>query len=120
MQGQIIAKVVEVQRERKIMFKDKKTEKMMTAFMRPIYIKDIDCTKIRVSIWRPPYKMAMDFINGKVYSFKNLQTDKYPDEKPHNLKSGYHSVIKMCSEDAEIFFSNVQDWDGCFEGTYQF
>ena len=92
----------------------------MTAFMRPIFIKDIGGTKIRVSIWRPPYKMAMEFITGKVYSFKYLQTDNYPDEKPHNLKSGYHTAIKVCTEDVEKKFSNVPDWDGCFEGIYIF
>ena len=92
MQGLIIAKVVEIQRERRIMYKDKKTGRMMTAYMRPIYIKDVDKTKIRVSIWRQPHNAAMEFIQGKVYSFKNLSTDKYPDIKPHYLKSsGYHS-----------------------------
>ena len=90
----------------------------MTAFVRPIYIKDVDNTKSRVSIWRQSDKIGMEFINGRVYSFKNLTTDKYPDDKPHYLKTGYYSAIKMCCEKTEKMFSNVHDWDGHFEGMY--
>ena len=116
----IIAKVVAIQRERKMMYKDKKSGQMMTAFMRPIYIKDVENTKTRVSIWRQAHKNGMEFVNGKVYSFKNLMTDKFPDEKPYNLKTGYYSIIKTCSEDTEKRFSHVNDWDGHFEGMSNF
>ena len=90
----------------------------MTAFVTPIYIKDIDNTRSRVSIWRQSDKIGMEFVIGKVYSFKNLLTDKYPDDKPHYLKTGYYSTITMGCKNAETLFSSVHDWDGHFEGMY--
>ena len=119
MAGRIVAKVVDVQRERKIMFKDKKSGKMMTAFVRALFVKDLDGVKTRISIWRQPQKSVIEFTKLKVYSFKKLMTDKYPDNKPHYLKTGYYSIIKRCSEETEEKFANIQDFDGKFEGNLQ-
>ena len=89
---------------------------MMTSFMRPLYVKDLDGTKTRISIWRQPQKPEVEFAKLKVYSFKNLMTDKYPDNKPHFLKTGYYTIIKKCSEETEDKFANIQDYDGQFKG----
>ena len=116
MQGRIIAKVVDVQRERKIIYIDKKTKQKKHGFVQAMFIKDLNGTKTRVSIWRQPQKPMVEFTKLEVYSFKNLMTDKYPDIKPHHLKTGYYSVIKKCPEEIEEKFANIQYFDGQFEG----
>ena len=105
--------MVEVQNERK--WKSKETGKV--SFVRPIYIKDLDGTKMRVGIWRNLEDNSrspgnVKFVEGHVYSFLKLKVDKWPKAKPHFLQTGYGTQVKVCSDATKEKFKDIVKCDG--------
>ena len=90
---------------------------MKTGYCRTIYIKDLACTKAKVSIWRQPYNKQMTFEKGGIYSFRNMKTDKSPDQKPHHLQTSWKAIMKECSELQEEF-DHVPLYDGKVESMF--
>ena len=110
--------MVDFKNERRVEFRDK-SGKFQQSFVRTIFIKDIDKTKQKVSVWRSSFQVAIEFEIGKVYLFKKLQTDKYPEEgPPFQLKTTYNSSIRKCSQATVDLFKDVEIIDGTYQGKY--
>ena len=84
--------------------------------MWPLQIKDIDGTRQRLTIWQNNVDMELEL--NKVYSFKNLQTDKYPksDNPPYHLKTTNETKIKLLSGHTQKKFQEVSLTDFNVEG----
>ena len=110
--------MVDFKNERRVEFRDR-SGKFKQSFVRTIFIKDIDKTKQKVSVWRSPFQVAIEFEIGWVYLFKKLQTDKHPEDgPPFQLKTSYNSSIRKCSQATVDLFKDVDIIDGTYQGKY--
>lgn len=108
--GNLVLKVVKVQRPRKVETRYGQTN------VQQLFMKDIHGDKIVISIWQghPSFDKIED---GKVYTIGSLKTERYPEKKPHNLSTKKISKFDLASKEIQEEFCKVKWQDDEFEGT---
>ena len=81
-----------------------------------VQLKDLSKELLTVCVWNElGSKMAVN----KVVEFINLRVDKYPPQKPHNLRSTAATRIEDKTEELEEEYRNIGLSDGKIKGTVE-
>lgn len=81
-----------------------------------VIIKDIENSRIKISLWRNNFDPAK-IEEGGIYSFSRLVVDKFPPEKPYYLQHAKTSIVKPCTDERiRGKFLSIEISDGNLEG----